>query len=334
MLTLFESSIASFFNASKARTRTGQNNLYRLLRNSQTLETDKITSELRLVQGRVPLKVEKEVGMLHFREDSQQGQFEIYVPRDVVQQDVCFRSKLPHRLCEWLMEEPGSQICESVPTKAITIVQSVLTARSASIPAILDEQGIPEIDSLERPDEAPEEVTASAVSRSATLSVPPWRAVDEPSSTPGAPENSPYLELRTPSSSTASPAPSRPREQSGDSQVSNGELRIEPYLDKHDRIYTSLVRRVVQMARAATFPAEGSFDMSTLQAGLDDSERVESETSYIPSYPNKMERDNRIGAAGELFVSNIFCRATDLLTQTLNLGFRAAIMPRTRLTWI
>lgn len=81
-----------------------------------------------------------------------------------------------------------------------------------------------------------------------------------------------------------------------------------------DTQYGVLLERVVAAAQSATFPSQGSFDMSDLRNnlpgqlvdsafesfdGLDISTRFRS--------ANQLERDKKVGAAGELFVST-YCK--------------------------
>ena len=69
--------------------------------------------------------------------------------------------------------------------------------------------------------------------------------------------------------------------------------------------YASLLRNVVRAARRATFPSRGTFDMSALHAALPGflADNDAAAETYRLRSTSQIERDKRIGAAGELFVS-------------------------------
>lgn len=76
--------------------------------------------------------------------------------------------------------------------------------------------------------------------------------------------------------------------------------------------YCALLGRVIASARQAAFPSQGAFDMSNLRDVLDglDEDAFESfdgldVVSRFRS-ANQLERDKRVGAAGELYVSKFF----------------------------
>ncbi|KAK8095117.1 uncharacterized protein PG998_014341 [Apiospora kogelbergensis] len=135
--------IAVTFNSPRVGNAHDEEALYRYLRESETLETSKITSELHLHQDGRVLKVEKETALLHIREGD--SGLKIYIPENEISQETCFRSKLPQRLCEWLMTDPDTQIPDPVSSQAVMIVQGVLGAKHRSLRAILDEQGVLDI---------------------------------------------------------------------------------------------------------------------------------------------------------------------------------------------
>ena len=117
---------------------------YNLLRNSETLETDKISTRLQLHQNGELLVVEEEHAMsLDIHETSEK--LRVFVPRSKRDREACFHSKLPQRFFEWMMTEPKSQIRESTSIEGVKIVQSILTAYPYGLSAILEENGIADI---------------------------------------------------------------------------------------------------------------------------------------------------------------------------------------------
>lgn len=79
----------------------------------------------------------------------------------------------------------------------------------------------------------------------------------------------------------------------------------EPTIDD-DAEYSRLVSNVISAAGTARFPSKGAYDMSGLFGALPDVEEDEVELSRRFRSRNPLERDMKIGALGELFVSNLF----------------------------
>ena len=106
-------------------------------------------------------------------------------------------------------------------------------------------------------------------------------------------------------------------------------VEVDPYL--------SLLQNTVSAARRATFPSRGAFDMSALNAALpetaDDNDAAAE--SYRFRSTSQIERDKRIGAAGELFVSTHSQATISCISANLNHpGFRDAIRTAPRVTGV
>ncbi|KAL2126971.1 hypothetical protein VTI74DRAFT_11544 [Chaetomium olivicolor] len=68
--------------------------------------------------------------------------------------------------------------------------------------------------------------------------------------------------------------------------------------------YRALLNRVVVAARTATFPPRGTFDMSALLNTLPGDDDIHmSDVLDAINLSSPSERDEKIGAAGELYVS-------------------------------
>lgn len=350
------------------RTKGNHEAFYNLLRSSETLETDKITSELHLHQDGKLLRVEKATADLHIRENP--TSLTIYVPEDETSQDFCFNSKLPQLLCEWIMTEPTSQIQDHVPREAVNAVQSVLNVKkSRALAKVLDHHGVTllddpaeEAEELEREEtygsereqveELEEEdhgVAGPAGSRTAlqpNIQLIQSRTPDNYRSDSSATED---LGTDTPPSSFYSPAASRsPRNEeisyltAGSSYASSAQPRLQP-VDVHSSVpdsgeYTTLLHKVVNAARRTGFPSQGAFDMSAIRAALGSSTLDEGdEDPYRPRSISKLERDKQVGAAGELFVSVLIHPPFHKSSRNINpslAGFRAALSPRHSAVWL
>ncbi|RSL86648.1 hypothetical protein CEP52_015759 [Fusarium oligoseptatum] len=82
-----------------------------------------------------------------------------------------------------------------------------------------------------------------------------------------------------------------------------GRRSEEPSIDD-DAEYLRLINNVISAAGTARFPIKGAYDMSGLFGALPDVEEDEVELSRRFRSRNPLERDMKIGALGELFVSN------------------------------
>ncbi|KAK3367905.1 hypothetical protein B0H63DRAFT_489977 [Podospora didyma] len=347
------------------RARENRVSFYELLKAAETLETDKITSVLQLNQeGEQPLQVEKETATLHIS-DRPAG-LKIYVPRNRRSQEICFNSKLPQCLCEWLMTDPTTQTRDSIPAEVTNVVQSILGAKNYALADILDEHGIITVDIPDESatdDDAEDDLESDAGGRAENPGVsnarpqtPPTIRLDSYSSdstdvgqeTPLSSAYSPGSIRATPSERgsyasagsrfAGAPRPPMPRMAMYQEYGREGEhvspprrylmpglgpdhvperedldttllsRPLTPQLERHeaqeqeDR-YTALLHKVVTDARRAAFPSRGAFDMSDIQAALDDDGSEEDpEEPYRLRSTSQIERDKRVGAAGELFV--------------------------------
>ena len=216
------------YNSPRTSRDSNRNELYVFLQNSETLETDKITAELLLTQDDAELRVKKESASLHIREDI--DGLKVYVLGDKRSQEVCFNSKLPRRLCEWIMTDPATQIVAPVSPDAVAVVQSVLSAQPFAINDILDEHGIVEVNIADSP--------GLATSLSSSIA------------SPGV---IPSVDVAVRSSHEASSPQLRPMD-------ANGVVEGDPHL--------SLLRSVIDTPRRTTFLSRGAFDMSAVNAAL------------------------------------------------------------------
>ena len=105
------------------------------------------------------------------------------------------------------------------------------------------------------------------------------------------------------------------------------ELAPHAQLSAEDIHYRALLNRVLTAARAATLPTRGAYDMTSLLESLSGREiasfdGLDAINRFRSS--SQIERDKKIGAAGELYVSgplSIFLRQRNCLTLTIFSGF-------------
>ncbi|GKZ34319.1 hypothetical protein AbraIFM66950_004548 [Aspergillus brasiliensis] len=274
---------------------------YETLKTIAMKETNGISSELHLHQDGTDIKVEISRSELHL--DDRDGQLTIYIPRNKRDQDICFLDRIPLALLQWLMLDPLTQIVHDFNESFITTMQTLLQPYNHYVSDLLDRAGIMSIARADGTDATVEEEGRS--SHSDQLS-----SVNSSSS----PVEQPILD-----SNEITPPPSRPRQGSWTTEatVVSASMRSLPaarpspaveqnFTDRTtDPDYYQLLTSVLASARSAVFPSQGAFDMTDLD-------------NFIMSTPSpapirlrasdQLERDFKIGAAGELFVFELLSR--------------------------
>ncbi len=252
------------------------------------------------------VKYEHEVSKADLHIEERDGTLKIYVPQDEATWDSCFLDALPLRLAAWLM----------APTKApdavVAVVMSILTCSEAGIPSLLKKKGVPEIPEVEVPVPA---LSEQGDSDDLTHGLPD--AVDT-------------------SAVTSAAAALRHRNGSRSANVhqiglghpiNGGDTGLEAPVQVHlsekqlaaDREnYRQLLDSVISMAanvaqREYNLDLAGAFD----SLSLNESTKFMSSAAlrqYLSATP---DRDYKVGAAGELFVSPPFS-ASSAATPTLS----------------
>lgn len=299
---------------------------YNLLRNSETLETDKISIRLQLHQNGELLVAEDEHAIsLDIHETSEK--LGIFVPRSKRDREACFHSKLPQRFFEWMMTEPKSQIRESTSIEGVKIVQSILTAYPYGLFAILEENGIAEIltpnkdeddgsdeddssnEGVCEPENPEDEASDSGYSEGQNTN-DPSSSITHNLTPPQRNESEEFLEVIATGTEASLRPTWRPTVNSVIRTTSHpplGSSRHSSTTDVDDQ-YLNLLDQTIRVARRAHLPSQGAFDMAGVRAALDtlpvvvDDEAVFEEPFRLRS-TSQLERHRKIGAAGELFVS-------------------------------
>ncbi|RYP52662.1 hypothetical protein DL768_002218 [Monosporascus sp. mg162] len=244
-------------------------------------------------------EVSKEVdqGELHIEDDAEG--LRIYVPHDKDLRDTCFHSSLPRRLMAWIMGQDGTQNDAQLDPSAVAAVQSILPAKASSVERILDNEGIIGID-IGNEDEVTEALTGDPFAPITTPSRPSAtlriRSYSPEPRTPGSRSLSDsedgYAEGETPATEYTS---GENRRSAAARRYSHSPGR---YLSPSD-----FTTRVVEAQRRA---ATGTFDLSSLSDALEDDRTTASRTfnegDLFGAGMASIERDEKVGAAGELFV--------------------------------
>lgn len=293
---------------------------YELLKRIDIRETDGISSELHLNQHGNDSSVEVSRSELHLHEN--EDGLTIYVPRDEQSQYLCFVDRIPGALLEWIMKNPITGICEPLTEKAVSIMHKVLQSQDKYVGLILDRAGILSVETPDDQDDIEFEITAStsqsSIGQSNIAQTPLHSNADDSNRDTMNPTLYGLSALPagfndiTTTYSRASHTP--PPLLSYHVHTPQGTPHLhaslsagsEPANQLIDSTYRGLLHRVVSAAREAVFlgQIECPFDMRAVSASLDSSAANNfsyNEDSWIGKL-EKIERDKRIGAAGELFV--------------------------------
>jgi hypothetical protein len=257
------------------------------------------------------VKVEEIVGSQHVTKDPKG--LAVYVPVDVEAQDFCFCSALAPDLADWLMRDPLTNIKEDFDAEIIPTLNSVLVAELCTLDRILDRQGImkvsiPCIEVLMTEKVATAQLPnlGSSNGQPAHKTASPHRSSSNYSETSEEVPRTPVQRVQVSSSAMGSP------EQ--EPYHSNGTTRQTPValpslsraIVPDDTGYRILLDRVLRVARVKAFPANDDLDMSTFRTALQKLSRHNDFDGFVGGSMwnslNRLERDKRIGAVGELYV--------------------------------
>ncbi|KAM0648568.1 hypothetical protein ACHAO3_006559 [Verticillium nonalfalfae] len=317
------------------RYKAGPSELYQLLRSAVTTETTGISSVLRISQDGRSTELETAIGDLHIDDSSSHLTF--FVPRHKKAREICYLSALPIYLASWLMRDPVTQIPDAVEEFAVRALVTILGADPASVDALLERLSIinisiPNEDVNVAEDEEDEASVAGRGDDAESLVQPmtPDTAANErgpamPTETRLAPLSGTYPDLSS-SDAEVTHTVSRRSHMAYHSVVqlhsmpSAYHATILQGSTSEDALYLRLLTKVVDAARQAVFPSQGIFDMSNLRDALPersidawqggfDGPDVESRFHST----SQLERDRKIGAAGELYVFELLSRLTPAL---------------------
>ncbi|KAK4199203.1 hypothetical protein QBC40DRAFT_266127 [Triangularia verruculosa] len=142
--------VAKFFRS--PRFKGDGSELYAQLRRARVWETDDISAQLVLeMNGQRHVVPLEKSDMYIAEEENDEGdtslppRLTIYIPHDETDQDVCIQHKLPHKLVEWMMTDPTTGKVKPINGSAVRLVTAVLNAKLASLPRILEQEGIHDV---------------------------------------------------------------------------------------------------------------------------------------------------------------------------------------------
>lgn len=265
-----------------------------MLRTANIEMTDGITSVLSISQDGNVTEVKEPIGSLHISE--QQTRITIFVPVDKKKQELCFSSLLPKQFTEWLMRDPITHIQDKVDSALLAAVTALLSSDPSVMNLVLDHHGIIDI---ELPNEDPiDDDSDESVQPPVTPNISTSGISAELLYTPSRSSSDIYPESPYPSTS-ATNTPSRPT------------ISPSGALSEEDMHYCRLLSQVIGAAREDSFPSIGAYGMSGLRGALLREDSGIRFTGFDGSdvrnafrSDGQRRRDEKIGAAGELYVSS------------------------------
>ncbi|KAJ5263150.1 hypothetical protein N7478_010755 [Penicillium angulare] len=286
--------------------------LYELLRTANIEVTETIVTLLRISQGSTPVDVEERIAKLHISEDA--SLLSIYLPRDRKAQEVCFCDLLPRKVVDLLMRDPVTQILEPFDDEMVRVMIMIFGVHPAALDLVLDREGVAEIEIVnediqidddfpseawDQPGTSDNEDLARSTSADTSISTPTLRN-DQPSIRTG--DRQIMTALHSSSLGYNRPVP-----------ISS----LNSHAPEENAHYLRLLNHVLGWARRASFPSSGAFDMSQLRRTLP---RAEIPGDYEgfdgPEIRNafrsdsQLERDKKVGAAGELYAFELLSGMT------------------------
>ncbi len=290
-----------------------------------TLESGVISSSLSIEQDGVIHEIEVGESELHIEDGPP---LTIYVPNNTESQECSFKCDLPNRFASWMMTDPITGTQGKIEDGTVNVINSILNCLISTTRRILEKEGIPEV-----PEIVPI-VDVEELAESTTVAIPPglggqgenlprtptrlqenerFSSPDSTISPPATPQSPAHIEsvpdqptpLTDPGDYDSEDSPGTP----------NNTNSIRPpqfHITAQQQLlqYRRLLEGVVALARRTTLPGNVE-DISTVFQGLS----VEDDPFdglHFAYASNDWEYRKRVGAAGELFVSNPIFRLRPL----------------------
>ncbi|KAJ5982538.1 hypothetical protein N7451_012638 [Penicillium sp. IBT 35674x] len=302
--------VAATFNSPRYHANDAE--LYELLRTANIEVAETIVTVLRISQGSTPVDVEERIAKLHISEDA--ALLSIYLPRDRKAQELCFCDLLPRKVVDLLMRDPVTQILESFDDEMVRVMIMIFSIHPAALDLVLDREGVAEIEVVNEDIQIDDDFPSEA-----------W---DEP----GTCDNGDLAQSTSADTSISTPTlqNDEPSIQTADRQITTalhssgpGYNRLVPIssLNSHapeeNAHYLRLLSHVLERARRASFPSSRAFDMFQLHQTLPGAESISNYEGFDgPDIrnafrsDNQLERDKKVGAAGELYAFELLSGMT------------------------
>lgn len=319
--------IAIHAGSPRAHGRQKQEALYTLLQNARVFRTDGVVSGIKLSQDGDSYTADGKSIAVYLWEDS--TSLKVYLPTHRKQRKHAFNNILPKKVLEWFMTDPKSLIPTNTVAENLNATKDVFTTDPSLLDETLEENGIATVE-IDNSDEIELSETASTISDEDDLGLNGFAALElghgnetamsDSASTVSGPTDNGRSAVYTPAGSTEAGEPYSTTV-SASSQHGHGGPRLQPHrqhsspydlpmgpeispvtpphLASDDSQYIDLLQAVITAARRESIPAHNATDI--VPSGVSTTERQR----FRFRHSSQIERDCKIGAAGELYVSHI-----------------------------
>lgn len=303
--------IAAHFNSPHLKKKQNPDHFYQVLKNADIFETDGISSDLSLSQDRHTHEVPGKMTTLHI--DADDLGLKIYVPSNKDDQAYTFTKLLPQKLFEWMIKGSLTNISEKISNDGVIATRDVLLAPRSRIARALDDNGIAAIAIVNTDDvvlpESYSPATPVRTSEASSENTTPSGRGDSDSEVFDTPASSIMsLPLRCRDADTSARnsyfVPLTPR------PISTSPLLLptrpstpaptKPIYFGTSNYYITLLDKVIDAGRRGIFPNHGEINRSQSQSSVSDTSDT---TDWGMRFVSQIERDSKIAAAGELYVS-------------------------------
>lgn len=284
--------IAKHFESPRVTGTMNLNAFYDLLRNAKIFATDRLFLQHSLSQDGLSHTVEGGSMNVHLHEED--STLKIYLPRKRASRKLAVRKHLPERILQWLMTDEDSNIQHEMTDKAVLAIKDVWNAPLEKLSTTLEECGIIPISYIANLDKCPEEISTDTDSDDGSDS----EVLETPASTLDRMRYGPQGTYSGRNSSESLTSNETENESIALPVRLSARSRPATSLEElpaHDVHYVRVLETVIASARTSTIPDRNRNQPSTA--------RRESSNIYGS---DQFERDCKVGAAGELFVSNVF----------------------------
>ncbi|KAI3332562.1 hypothetical protein F4824DRAFT_475026 [Ustulina deusta] len=302
--------IACHYNTPRSRSSRDVDYLYDALKNAKLYETDGISSNLQIIQDGKPQQIESSRTTLHIDEDK--FGLNVYLPRSKDKQKYTFTNSLSQRLFIWMMTDPITQQSETIDKDGIHATRDILLSPYSELSAALEENGIAIIDidntdvSMLEPG-SPPTLVETAADGIQDLDLSDHDNENEAFNTP----TSGTETLRSAHRGTTASSKTSPARLPGSISYVGSPFRqhilspsFEPPTPTRNsatgELYVATLSNVIAAGRRDSLPVHGDFN----------SRRQPSSCQNVPDLGlrslSQTERDCKVGAAGELYVFELF----------------------------
>ncbi|KAJ3566247.1 hypothetical protein NPX13_g7209 [Xylaria arbuscula] len=280
--------IACHFGSPRTSLKKEVHRLYKALQNAKIFATDDVSLNLQVSQDGNFHQVECTKTTLHL--DEHDSALHAYIPRKSNDQQYVFTNKLARALFQWMMTDPTTQIQDGIEKDGVDATRNILLSPYSKISEALEDnarasfssnpdgylyRGIQNLGISDENDDT----------RDGTFT--PTSGADNVRGTTASDDAGSYLSVRPLSSNRSSlarsPAPS-----------------FEPPTPARDGIthhpYVETLSRVIAAGRRASIPVHGGAHIRRPPGSINDAVDLGLRSA------SQVERDCKVGAAGELYV--------------------------------